>query len=111
MSDASAFSPDYIAARARFRSSSMAAGARLESHGIGLPGPDGDELTVDVAILGDDRPDRAVVVSGGLHGVEGFFGSAVQAALLEDRLAGWKPPSGAAVVLVHALNPYGFAFL
>lgn len=54
------------------------------------------------------------MVSSGLHGVEGHFGSAVQQALL----ASWGArPSFAArglgsgrCVLVHALNPYGFAW-
>lgn len=110
MSDASAFSPDYLAARARFRSSALALGCRTEAHPIGAKGPDGDELTIDVAVLGDQRPRRAVVVSSGLHGVEGYLGSAVQAALLEDRLGGFQAPPGTAIVLLHALNPYGFAF-
>ena len=51
-----------------------------------------------------------VVVSSGLHGVEGFFGSAVQLALLDGALAGWSPTDGQAVLMVHALNPYGFAW-
>ena len=111
MSDASAFSPNYSAARARFRAGAHAADARLEEHPIGQVGPDGEDLTIDVAILGNPEPTRAVVVSSGLHGVEGFFGSAVQAALLEDVLGGWHPPDDGALILLHALNPYGFAWL
>jgi hypothetical protein len=45
--------------------------------------------------------------SSGLHGVEGYAGSAVQLALLE------RPPvlpTDCALVLVHALNPYGMAW-
>jgi hypothetical protein len=44
----------------------------------------------------------------GLHGVEGYAGSAVQLAMLD------QPPAlanGCALVLVHALNPYGMAWL
>jgi hypothetical protein len=111
MSDASAFSPDYIAARARFRSSTLAVSGQLESHPIGQAGPDGEELTIDTAIWGEPNPERVVILSSGLHGVEGFFGSAVQAAVLEDRLGGFSPPPRSAVVLLHALNPYGFANL
>lgn len=110
MSDASAFSPDYVAARARFRSAALGLGCALEEHPIGHDGPDGLPLTIDVARLGEADPDRAVVVSSALHGVEGYLGSAVQAALLEDHLGGWSPPAGMALVLVHALNPYGFAW-
>jgi predicted deacylase len=49
------------------------------------------------------------VISSGVHGVEGLFGSAVQLALLE-RLAAWQLPAGAAVVFLHAVNPFGFAW-
>ena len=47
----SAFSPDYTAARARFRSSALRLGARLEEFPIGQRGPDQEPLT-DVAVLG-----------------------------------------------------------
>jgi hypothetical protein len=47
-------------------------------------------------------------VTSGLHGVEGFFGSAVQAALLESTYSDWRPPIGAAIVFLHALCPFGF---
>jgi hypothetical protein len=107
--DASSFSSDYVAARARFRAAALAAGWDTLAVPIPAVGPNGEQLTVDVARLGPERAERLVVVSSGLHGVEGFFGSAVQAALLEERLPGWAPPPGLAVVLIHALNPYGFA--
>jgi hypothetical protein len=52
-----------------------------------------------------------MLVSSGLHGVEGFFGSAVQVAVLEGELLKAPLPARSAIVLVHALNPYGFASL
>lgn len=108
---ASAFSPDYTASRARFRSSAGALNWRLEAHPIGQNGPDGDDLTIDVAMCGSQNPRRAVVVSSGTHGVEGFFGAAVQAALLEETLGGFTPPDDMAIVFIHAINPYGFAHI
>ena len=108
--DASPFSPDYAAARARFRARAAERGFRLEAHPIGRSGPAGEDLTIDVAVLGDDRPERAVVVSSGLHGVEGFFGSAAQLAFLEtEAVESYLPPSGAALVFLHAIDPHGFA--
>lgn len=103
MSGAGAFSTTYGEARARFRSAATAAGGRLEAHPIGDEG-----LTLDVARLGDPEPDRVVIASSGLHGVEGFFGSAVQVAWLEG---GAELPRGTALILAHALNPHGFAHL
>lgn len=104
-----AYSPDYVTSRRRFREAAEAVGARLEA--LSLPSPlratDGSPLTIDAAILGSAQPRRAVVVSSGTHGVEGFFGAAVQLALLarEDLLR--LPPDGA-LILLHAINPFGF---
>jgi hypothetical protein len=108
---AACFSPDYTSARARFRGSALALGCRTEAWPIGQKGPDGEELTIDLAVLGTTTPKRAVVVSSGLHGVEGFFGSAVQSALLEETLGGFTPPPDVALVFLHALNPFGFAWV
>ena len=52
-----------------------------------------------------------MVVSSGLHGVEGFFGSAAQIAWLRLlREGGASIPSGTLVVLLHAIDPFGFAW-
>jgi hypothetical protein len=110
MSYATAFCPTYLTARTRFRSSALALSCRLEEYAIAQKGPQGENLTIDVAILGSAHPKQVVVVSSGLHGVEGFFGSAVQCALLEERLFGWSLPASTTLVLLHALNPYGFAW-
>ncbi|MEZ5839278.1 MAG: DUF2817 domain-containing protein [Hyphomicrobiales bacterium] len=108
------FSASYGAARARFREMAARAGASLSTHGLGLAGPDDSELTIDVARIGPADAERVVVCSSGLHGVEGYFGSAVQLAALDAVAAEGLPdgglPDGVALVLVHALNPYGFAF-
>jgi hypothetical protein len=110
MLDASAFSPDYVAARARFRGAALAKGLHVESHGIGQLGPDGEALTIDIARLGHPAAERVVLVTSGVHGIEGFLGSAVQAAVLEDALGGWRPPEDGAFWLVHGINPYGMAW-
>ncbi len=72
-------------------------------------GPTGEDLTIDVASFSRDDMDRTLVVSSGVHGIEGFFGSAVQLALME-RWALHGPPSVRCLFL-HGLNPYGFAWL
>ena len=81
----SPFSPDYATARARFLAGGV--GPRVpvwsRSRSAG-PGRRARNSTIDVAVLGSARPERVLIVSSGLHGVEGFFGSAVQIALLES---------------------------
>jgi hypothetical protein len=52
-----------------------------------------------------------VIVSSGLHGVEGYFGTAVQLALLGDENLLRSLPRGVRLVFLHALNPYGFAWV
>lgn len=104
-----AFSPNYFAARSRFRSLALAANARLECHAIEAKASNGEELTIDVATLGAIAPQKVIVVSSGLHGVEGFFGSAVQIALLKGTNLKDNLPADAALVMLHGLNPYGFA--
>jgi hypothetical protein len=61
-----------------------------------------------VARLGSPDATRVLLHTSGLHGVEGFAGSAVQLAALERPPA---VPAGCAIVLAHALNPYGMAWL
>lgn len=113
MSKSEAFSPDYATARHRFRQAASRLGWQLEAHSIGVTGPSGEELTLDVACSPSNDPnsDRGsvLVVSSGVHGVEGFFGSAVQIALLKQWASQSAPPLKC--VFLHGLNPFGFAWL
>jgi hypothetical protein len=101
------FSPDYFTAKDRFREYAASAGAHLEVLPLTANGPDGQELTIDIAWIGSDTPNRVLVHSSGLHGVEGFAGSAIQLQLLHDL----PSLADAALVIVHVLNPYGMAWL
>ena len=67
------------------------------------------EGAIDVAIVGQDGH-PTVVTSSGVHGVEGFMGSAVQLALL-NRLAKKGLEPDIRHVLIHAVNPFGFSTL
>jgi hypothetical protein len=105
------FSPDYRSARQRFRDLAAARGFALESHSIAGAGPGGEELAIDVARAGTEPARGVVIVSSGLHGVEGYFGAAVQLALLADEPLLQTLPRGVGLVLVHALDPFGFAWI
>jgi predicted deacylase len=104
------YSPDYFAAKRRFVAACDRLGFERHSLPIDAPSPNGEPLTIDVALAGPPDPTRALVVSSGVHGVEGFFGSAVQLAFLEGLSPDWQPPAGAALIVMHALNPFGFAW-
>jgi predicted deacylase len=81
---------------------------RLESHAIDATSPISENLTIDIASYGNPTARKAVIISSGLHGVEGFVGSAIQLALLCDYLPHIR--QDIAIVLIHALNPFGFAW-
>jgi len=99
---------DYQHARDAFLAAATAARGTVTTHAHPERGPDDGPLATDVAVFGrPDAPHRLLVVSG-THGVEGFAGSLCQTAWLEDGIA---PPADLAVVMVHAINPYGFAWI
>jgi hypothetical protein len=105
------FSSDYPSARERFCAAAERAGAHLNRYL--LPerlGPRGESLSIDVARLGAEGATDALVVLSGTHGVEGLAGAGCQVGFLTDRLH-QALPSSACALLVHALNPYGFAWL
>lgn len=105
------FSDDYTAARTTFLSAATAAGAQLTSHVLAVtdrPGgePQGESLVTDVAWLGPRSAESVLMLVSGTHGIEGYGGSASQVSLLAS---GLPEDADTATVLVHALNPYGFA--
>lgn len=102
------FSPDYLTARNRFRDAAQRAGATLDALALDARGPRQEDLTIDIARLGARGARRVLLHTSGLHGVEAFAGSAVHLAVLADPPA---LPAGCELVLVHALNPYGMAWL
>ncbi len=108
---ASCFATSYSDARRRFREAAARVGAAITSYPLPIGGGGGgeDELAIDVATLGPESA-PTIVTSSGVHGVEGFMGSAAQCAFLK-RLD--LPDSRLDVrhVLIHAVNPFGFARL
>ena len=108
--DLTAFSSDYWAAREKFRDAARASGASLNEYVNPAPAPSGRDgkLTTDVALLGPRDAGRVLLVNAGTHGVEAFAGSAIEIGFL----AGLPTlPNDVRVVIVHAINPYGFAWL
>ncbi len=104
------FPPDYVTARRRFGEAAARLGLTLDAYPIPETGPAGETLTIDVATHGPADARSALVVSSGLHGVEGPFGSAVQTTAMNGWIDGGGPPSGLRIVFIHALNPFGFAW-
>ncbi len=103
------FSNSYAQARRKFCDASRASGAALESHvHASARGAEGEELAVDVARFGDLDAESLFIVISGTHGNEGFCGSGCQTGLSGEGIVAARPQS-VAVLLVHAVNPYGFS--
>jgi Protein of unknown function (DUF2817) len=123
MSIVESFSASYAEARAKFRAAAEAAGAEIAifSNRAAMPVADvcaasglqpvsgGEPLSTDVAWIGSRDATRLVYAQSGTHGVEGFCGSGIQVGWLEQKLFRELPPD-TALLLGHAMNPYGFAW-
>lgn len=71
-------------------------------------GPDG-EIAMDVAFWEGKNTDDILVVSSGTHGVEGYCGSFIQCALLDEHLPA-RIAEHCSLMMIHGVNPYGFAW-
>ena len=99
---------NYQTARTAFLDAAVHAGGEITTREHPERGPDGAALAADVAVFGrPDAPNRMLVISG-THGVEGFAGSLCQTAWMRD---GMSLPDELSVIAVHAINPYGFAWV
>jgi hypothetical protein len=99
----------YAPARQAFLEAASAAGAGLEAYTHPETGPEGEVLATDVAWLGPRDAEAVFVTVSGTHGVEGHCGSGAQVDWLRRGEAA-RLPAGMAAMLVHAINPYGFAW-
>lgn len=103
------FSNNYTEARQRFLAAARKRGT-LESWEHGLAGPGRESLAIDCAWIGDPDASRVVVLVSGTHGVEGFSGSGIQVDWLMHAPVD-APGNDTAMLMIHGLNPWGFAWL
>ncbi len=102
------FPKDYDASKARFLRYSDALrakyrGVETEAFTVGA-----ERLTVDTTFVpAQDSPRSLLVLTSGNHGAEGYAGSALQALFIEEVLP-TLDLAHTGVLLVHALNPWGF---
>ncbi len=104
------FSINYQEARKKFLDAAQAVGASIESFQNPHSGLQGNALYTDVASIGSKNATDVLVLGSGTHGVEGFAGSGSQTGLLRERIASSLKPN-VKIIMIHAINPYGFAYL
>jgi hypothetical protein len=102
------FPHDYREARNAFIQACEAADLGVTSRLNGsVKGADEKPLFMDTTTIGERDAKKALLMISATHGVEGYFGSAVQTGLLRE---GLRAPKGTKIVMLHALNPFGFSW-
>ncbi|TAN67149.1 MAG: DUF2817 domain-containing protein [Methylobacter sp.] len=111
--DTAVFPGSYAAARQRWlvQLNKLSYPAQCLPYPCPGTGPDGEQLITDTAWIGPEDASRVLVLLGGTHGIEGFTGSAVQIDLLGlIAEAHVIIPVDTAVLMIHALTPWGYAW-
>jgi hypothetical protein len=107
------FPRDYDQSRQRFREEGRALqqiDRSVETGALAVPSRVDPDLTIDYLYLPATRqPEKIFVLTSGIHGVEAFAGAAVQAYFVDHVLPSIDR-TRVGVLLIHALNPYGFKY-
>lgn len=110
MLDINPWPSDYFSSRQDFIASAQSCGAQLTSKSIKALGPKAEPLTLDLAACVSATDKHRIVITSGVHGAEGFIGAATQLQVLR-LIADEGLPKDTGVVLIHAVNPWGYAHL
>lgn len=102
------FSSTYAEARQKLLKKANTLNLHVFSYENPQKGPHGEDLCTDVVRIGAEDASRVLIVESSLHGLEGYAGSAVQLAVLDA--VSLDPADDTALVIVHAINPWGFAW-
>ena len=103
------FAEDYASARQGFLTLCEQRDRAVQTFKHPLTGPNDLAIGTDVALVGDPNAENYVLLVSGTHGVETLVGSGCQVAWL-DRYTAEDLPENTAVLLIHAMNPYGAAW-
>jgi hypothetical protein len=105
------YDPNYAMARQDFlrhTDSLMKLYPGTQVFDIRVPDPKDSDLHLDgIYIPSTGKKENLLLIAGGIHGVEGFTGSAIEELFMERYLdADLLKNTG--VIILHALNPYGY---
>ena len=106
------FRESYDNCRAAFRGRAVdivRANANAEYGHWQIPGQLDHDLTMDWChIPARGTKNKLLILNSGLHGIEGYTGSAVQLMFIDRFLD--KLPGDTGVLLIHGINAYGFKY-
>lgn len=108
------FKLDYTAARQVFRDKAKQIDDKYpdsELFTLKVSSKIDNDLTVDLLYIPcQGEKERILIISSGVHGVEGFVGNAVQMMFL-DKFISDELLNNTGILFVHSVNPYGFKYL
>ena len=82
--------------------------ARLASHQV--PSKTDSELYIDTLFIpANTNPEKLIVISSAVHGIEGYVGSAIQQMFLKEILPVLKIKN-TSFLIIHSINPFGFKY-
>lgn len=98
---------DYNDSREQFRKLAAELPADTAAFALDPRDASASALTTDTAYFGAADAPLLIVISSGTHGVEGYVGAACQFRFMQ-REAHRTLPAHVGVLLVHAVNPWGY---
>jgi len=107
------YNESYLESRQAFRSAAMSLSEKYEDaeiQSVQVPGKTDNDLIIDILYLPPVQDtEKLLVLSSGVHGVEGYTGSAIQQMFIQELIT---PDilSEMGILIIHAINPYGFKY-
>ncbi len=111
--DTTVFPASYAAGRERWleQATKLTCQTQRQSYRCDGTGSSGEQLVTDTIWIGSENASKVLVLIGGTHGIEGFAGSAIQIDQLGLIAEGHVViPDNTAVLMIHALTPWGYAW-
>ncbi len=107
------FEDNYEDCRQDFRQEAQTLQAKFNKVDVGsihVPSEVDDDLTVDYCYIpAQQSANKLLIVSSGIHGIEGFVGNAVMNLIIDEYLDdSFLQKTG--VLLIHGMNPFGFKY-
>ena len=109
------FSKSYLDSKKRFLASinelsDLGYKVKTDHLLIEAKGSHEEELTIDIAVVGSLESEKMLISSSGVHGVEGYPGSAIQLSII-DEMKKTIMFSDVCIIFIHSINPYGMSWL
>lgn len=83
--------------------------SRVKINHCSIPDFYGDKLSIDYACLYPAEPKNLIILTSGVHGIEGFTGSAVQRMFIREIIPKIDTRKTGCLI-IHGINPWGMKY-